>query len=197
MEFVASALVDMELHRIADPSAIDVAAFEARTLAAIGMPAAMAARHATPHFQHIFSGGGYSAGYYSYLWSEILDADGFEAFEESGDDFDPALAARLKQFVYSAGNLREPDEAYRAFRGRDPAPDALLRKRGLAELKRRPAPDCLPPHTSWWGHGMRSEARIGGWPYCSVSSAVALLFPLFSVACAVFSPVFVTVTLLP
>jgi len=132
VEFVASALVDMELHRIADPSAIDVAAFEARTLAAIGMPAAMAARHATPHFQHIFSGGGYSAGYYSYLWSEILDADGFEAFEESGDDFNPALAARLKQFVYSAGNRREPDEAYRAFRGRDPAPGALLRKRGLA-----------------------------------------------------------------
>jgi peptidyl-dipeptidase Dcp len=132
VEFVASALVDMELHRLADPGAIDVAAFEARTLAAIGMPAAMAPRHSAPHFQHIFSGGGYSAGYYSYLWSEVLDADGFEAFEESGDDFNPALAARLKQFVYAAGNTREPDEAYRAFRGRDPAPGALLRKRGLA-----------------------------------------------------------------
>jgi peptidyl-dipeptidase Dcp len=132
VEFVASALVDMELHSVADPHAIDVAAFEARTLAAIGMPAAMAPRHSAPHFQHIFSGGGYSAGYYSYLWSEVLDADGFEAFEETGDDFAPALAARLKRFVYSAGNLREPDEAYRAFRGRDPAPDALLRKRGLA-----------------------------------------------------------------
>jgi peptidyl-dipeptidase Dcp len=132
VEFTASALVDMELHLQGDPGAIDVAAFETRELAAIGMPAAIAPRHSTPHFQHIFSAEGYSAGYYSYLWSEILDADGFEAFEESGDVFDPALAARLERFVYSAGNSREPDAAYRAFRGRDPAPEALLRKRGLA-----------------------------------------------------------------
>ena len=133
VEFVASALVDMELHRLADPGEIDVAAFETATLAAIGMPAAIAPRHAAPHFQHIFSGDGYAAGYYSYLWSEVLDADGFEAFEEAGDDFDPALADRLKRFVYAAGNTREPDVAYRAFRGRDPSPDALLRKRGLTE----------------------------------------------------------------
>ena len=96
------------------------------------MPEAIAPRHAAPHFQHIFSGEGYSAGYYSYLWSEVLDADGFEAFEEAGDVFDPALAARLKEFVYSAGNKRPPDEAYAAFRGRAPKPEALLRKRGLA-----------------------------------------------------------------
>ena len=132
VEFTASALVDMALHLQGDPGAIDVAAFEKRELAAIGMPAAIAPRHCAPHFQHIFSGDGYSAGYYSYLWSEILDADGFEAFEESGDVFDPALAARLERFVYSAGDSQEPDAAYRAFRGRDPAPDALLRKRGLA-----------------------------------------------------------------
>ena len=132
IEFTASALVDMELHLQDDASAIDVAAFERRELAAIGMPAAIAPRHCAPHFQHIFSGDGYSAGYYSYLWSEILDADGFEAFEQSGDVFDPALAARLERFVYSAGNSCEPDAAYRAFRGRDPEPDALLRKRGLA-----------------------------------------------------------------
>ena len=96
------------------------------------MPDAIAMRHRTPHFQHIFAGSGYSAGYYSYLWSEILDADGFEAFEESGDIFDPALARRLRDYVYAAGNSREPDAAYAAFRGRAPGTGALLRKRGLA-----------------------------------------------------------------
>jgi peptidyl-dipeptidase Dcp len=132
-EFVAAALFDMELHLVADASAIDVAEFERQTLSAIGMPSAIATRHAAPHFQHVFSGDGYAAGYYSYLWSEALDADAFEAFEQAGDDFDPALAERLKRFVYAAGNRREPDAAYRGFRGRDPSPDALLRKRGLAE----------------------------------------------------------------
>jgi peptidyl-dipeptidase Dcp len=132
VEFLASALFDMELHLMGEPGALDVAGFEARHLKAIGMPAAIAPRHSAPHFQHVFSGDGYSAGYYSYLWSEILDADGFEAFEASGDVFDPELAERLERFVYSAGNSRKPDEAYRAFRGRDPEPDALLRKRGLA-----------------------------------------------------------------
>jgi peptidyl-dipeptidase Dcp len=131
VEYAASALFDMELHLQSDPGEIDVAAFERRELAGIGMPAAIAPRHSAPHFQHIFSGDGYSAGYYSYLWSEVLDADGFEAFEESGDVFDAALAERLERFVYSAGDTREPAAAYRAFRGRDPAPDALLRKRGL------------------------------------------------------------------
>jgi peptidyl-dipeptidase Dcp len=132
-EFVAAALFDMELHLVADPGALDVAEFERRTLAAIGMPSAIATRHSAPHFQHVFSGDGYAAGYYSYLWSETLDADAFEAFEETGDDFDPELAERLKRFVYAAGNTREPDEAYRRFRGADPSPDALLRKRGLGE----------------------------------------------------------------
>ena len=131
-EFVAAALFDMELHLVADPGALDVAEFERRTLAEIGMPSAVATRHSAPHFQHVFSGDGYSAGYYSYLWSEALDADAFEAFEQAGDDFDPELAERLKRFVYAAGNTREPDEAYRRFRGADPSPDALLRKRGLA-----------------------------------------------------------------
>jgi peptidyl-dipeptidase Dcp len=131
VEYTASALVDMKLHLQGDPGAVDVLAFERAELEAIGMPAAIAPRHSAPHFQHVFSGEAYSAGYYSYLWSEILDADGFEAFEQSGDAFDAALAERLERFVYSAGNLREPDAAYRAFRGRDPAPDALLRKRGL------------------------------------------------------------------
>ena len=100
------------------------------------MPASIAMRHRTPHFQHIFAGSGYSAGYYSYLWSEILDADGFEAFEESGDIFDPALAAKLRDYVYAAGNRREPAAAYAGFRGRAPNAEALLRKRGLAEATR-------------------------------------------------------------
>jgi peptidyl-dipeptidase Dcp len=90
-------------------------------------------RHRPPHFAHVFSGGGYAAGYYSYLWSEVLDADGFAAFREAGDIFDPETAKRLKDFVYSAGYLREPAEAYRRFRGRAPEPAALLRKRGLIE----------------------------------------------------------------
>jgi peptidyl-dipeptidase Dcp len=135
VEFTASVLVDLDLHLHAGPGAIDVVAFERSELDKLGMPDAIAMRHRTPHFQHIFAGSGYSAGYYSYLWSEILDADGFEAFEESGDIFDPALARRLRDYVYAAGNSREPDAAYAAFRGRAPATGALLRKRGLAETE--------------------------------------------------------------
>ena len=137
VEFLGSAFFDMAAHGLADAQPVDAQpvdakAIEASELKSIGMPAAIAPRHAAPHFQHIFAGDGYSAGYYSYLWSEVLDADGFEAFEEAGDVFDPALAARLKDFIYSAGNKRPPDEAYAAFRGRAPKPEALLRKRGLA-----------------------------------------------------------------
>jgi peptidyl-dipeptidase Dcp len=131
VEFLASAFIDMALHDRADPGERDVVAAQAAELAAIEMPDAIAPRHSAPHFQHIFSGEGYSAGYYSYLWSEVLDADAFEAFEEAGDVFDPELAARLKTFIYAAGNRRPPDEAYSAFRGRAPRPEALLRKRGF------------------------------------------------------------------
>jgi peptidyl-dipeptidase Dcp len=133
VEFAASALVDLGLHMEPEPGAIDVLAFEKKELERLGMPEAIVMRHRTPHFQHIFSGDGYSSGYYSYLWSEILDADGFEAFEESGDIFDPATAARLRDYVYSAGYSRDPDSAYKGFRGRAPSPEALLRKRGLAD----------------------------------------------------------------
>lgn len=132
IEYTASALVDLDLHLLAAEDDIDVVAFEKSRLEALGMPEAIVMRHRTPHFQHIFSGGGYAAGYYSYLWSEILDADGFEAFEESGDIFDAALAERLRDYVYSAGNSRDPEAAYTGFRGRAPEPQALLRKRGLA-----------------------------------------------------------------
>lgn len=88
-------------------------------------------RHATPHFAHVFSGDGYSAGYYSYLWSEVLDADAFKAFKETGNAFDPTTAERLKAFIYAAGGLREEKEAYTAFRGSLPTIDGLLEKRGL------------------------------------------------------------------
>jgi peptidyl-dipeptidase Dcp len=130
VEFLASALTDMAAHSASPPA--DMVAFQAETLARIGMPAAITPRHAAPHFQHVFSGDGYSAGYYSYLWSEVLDADAFEAFEETGDVFDPELAERLRRFVYSAGGKGEADALYAAFRGRAPDPMALLRKRGLA-----------------------------------------------------------------
>ena len=121
VEYTASALVDMKLHLDPSPGEVDVVAFERQELERIGMPDAIAMRHRAPHFQHIFSGG-YSAAYYSYLWSEVLDADGFEAFEESGDIFDPEVARRLEDFVYAAGGSRDYDEAYRAFRGRAPSP---------------------------------------------------------------------------
>ena len=99
------------------------------------MPREIVMRHRTPHFTHIFSGDGYSAGYYSYLWSEVLDADAFDAFEETGDIFDPATAGRLKEFIYSAGNRREPADAYHAFRGRAPSSRRCSRS---ADCARRP-----------------------------------------------------------
>ena len=132
VEYCASAFVDLALHRQSDPKPdADVVALEDAELEAHAMPETIAARHRTPHFQHIFSSDGYSAGYYSYLWSEVLDADGFEAFVEAGDVFDAEVARRLKDFVYSGGDTRDPAEAYRLFRGRDPRPEALLVKRGL------------------------------------------------------------------
>jgi peptidyl-dipeptidase Dcp len=134
VEYTSSALVDMDLHLLPSGKDVDVTGFERGVLERIGMPPAIGMRHRTPHFQHIFSGDGYAAAYYSYLWSEVLDADAFNAFEEAGDVFDPATAKRLRDYVYAAGNLRDPAEAYRAFRGRAPDPQALLRKRGLETL---------------------------------------------------------------
>jgi peptidyl-dipeptidase Dcp len=132
MEYLASARIDMDLHTKA-PDAFDPWAFEAHMLSDMQMPSEIAMRHRTPHFLHIFSGDGYAAGYYSYLWSEVLDADAFAAFEETGDVFDPTVARRLEQHVYGAGNLKEPDQAYIAFRGRLPSVEALLKKRGLLD----------------------------------------------------------------
>ncbi len=131
VEYVASALLDLALHRHPAPEALDLDAFERELLDEIGMPEAIVPRHRPIHFGHLFAGGGYAAGYYFYLWAEVLDADGFEAFEEAGDPFHPELAARLKA-IFEAGDTRPPMELYAAFRGRAPRVDALLRKRGLA-----------------------------------------------------------------
>ena len=133
VEYTSCALVDLDIHALPDAGALDVGEFEWRTLADMKMPAEIVMRHRLPHFQHLFSGSGYAAGYYSYMWSEVLDADAFEAFEETGDAFDPATAKRLRDFIYSGGNLRDPGVAYKAFRGKMPSVDALLKKRGLVD----------------------------------------------------------------
>jgi peptidyl-dipeptidase Dcp len=134
VEYTACALVDLDLHSLPDAKVLDVTAFERNDLERIVMPPEIVMRHRLPHFQHLFSGGGYAAGYYSYMWSEVLDADAFAAFEETGNAFDPATAKRLRDYVYSAGNRRDPEDAYKAFRGRLPTVDALLKKRGLADV---------------------------------------------------------------
>jgi peptidyl-dipeptidase Dcp len=131
VEYVASALVDLAFHEGEAPA--DPVAAEASVLAGIGMPRAIRMRHATPHFAHVFSGDGYSAGYYSYMWSEVMDADAFEAFEEAGDPFDPETAARLERHILAAGGSEEADALYTAFRGRMPGVEALLKGRGLLE----------------------------------------------------------------
>ncbi|MGY2811403.1 M3 family metallopeptidase [Bradyrhizobium sp. USDA 4506] len=133
VEFVSSALVDLEFHTQPAAASWDVRAFEQKELEKIGMPAEISLRHRPTQFGHIFSGDHYASGYYSYMWSEVMDADAFGAFEEAGDIFDPATAKRLHDDIYSSGGSRDPEEAYVAFRGREPEPDALLRRRGLLE----------------------------------------------------------------
>ncbi|MEN3349351.1 MAG: peptidyl-dipeptidase Dcp [Bradyrhizobium sp.] len=133
VEFVSSALVDLEFHTQPAAACGDVRAFERKELEKIGMPAEISLRHRPTQFGHIFSGDHYASGYYSYMWSEVMDADAFGAFEEAGDIFDPATAKRLHDDIYSSGGSRDPEEAYVAFRGREPEPDALLRRRGLLE----------------------------------------------------------------
>jgi peptidyl-dipeptidase Dcp len=132
VEYVSSALVDMAIHGRTDPEGVDITSFEKEELARIGMPPAMVMRHRLPHFGHLFSSAAYAAGYYVYMWAEVLDADGYEAFVEAGDPFDQDVAGRLLQYVYAAGGSLEPAAAYRAFRGRDPSVTPLLVQRGLA-----------------------------------------------------------------
>ncbi|MGV8951876.1 MAG: M3 family metallopeptidase [Cypionkella sp.] len=131
VEFISSALVDLAFHEGEPPA--DPMQKQAEVLEQIGMPHAIRMRHATPHFAHVFSGDGYSAGYYSYMWSEVMDADAFAAFEEAGDAFDPETAARLEKFILSAGGSEAPDVLYTKFRGRMPGVEPLLKGRGLLE----------------------------------------------------------------
>jgi peptidyl-dipeptidase Dcp len=145
-EFMASALIDMKLHLAGDQK-IDPDKFERETLAQLGMPSELVMRHRTPQFTHVFSSDGYSAGYYSYLWSVVLAADGFTAFTEAGGPYDKAVAARLRQHVYTVGNTIDPAVGYRAFRGRDPKIDALMKQRGfpMTSAKTSPAAPVIKP----------------------------------------------------
>ncbi|HXH70763.1 MAG TPA: M3 family metallopeptidase [Pyrinomonadaceae bacterium] len=131
VEYLASALVDMKMH-LAGSQKIDPDAFERKTLAELGMPGEIVMRHRTPQFGHVFSSDGYSAGYYSYIWSDVISADAYDAFVEAGSPYDKAVAERLRKYVFSVGNTIDPADAYRAFRGRDPKIEALMRKRGFS-----------------------------------------------------------------
>ncbi|HEU5481935.1 MAG TPA: M3 family metallopeptidase [Sphingomicrobium sp.] len=130
VEYLSSALVDMKMHTKAD-GVVDPDAFEKATLVEIGMPREMVMRHRLPQFGHLFSSDAYSAGYYSYLWSETMDADTWAAFEESGDPFNRTIADKFRTFLLSTGNETDRAEAYRQFRGRDPDVNALLKRRGF------------------------------------------------------------------
>jgi len=132
VEYLASALVDMKLHLAGDRK-IDPDEFEKETLKALGMPDEIVMRHRTPQFMHVFSSDAYSAGYYSYLWSDVLTADAFGAFVEGGGPYDRKVAERLRKYIFSVGNTVDPADAYRSFRGRDPKIEALMRKRGFVE----------------------------------------------------------------
>jgi peptidyl-dipeptidase Dcp len=131
VQYAGPALIDMALHALPNGTSVDLEAFEAQQRARIGVPDDIGLRHHLSHFQHLFTGPGYAAGYYVYMWAEVLEADGFEAFEEAGNVFDTVTAERLLRHVYSAGNTVEPAAGFRAFRGRDPRVEPMLRKRGL------------------------------------------------------------------
>jgi peptidyl-dipeptidase Dcp len=131
VEYTSCVLVDLALHETKDAHKLDLREFEATTLTKVGMPAAIRMRHRLPHFMHLFGGEYYASRYYVYLWAETLDADAFNAFEESGDVFDAATAQKLYTHIYSAGDSVEPQATYRAFRGADPDVNAMLQKKGL------------------------------------------------------------------
>ena len=132
VEYTASALVDLAMHSLTSVEALDATEFEKAELNKIGMPEDIVMRHRLAHFRHLFASSGYASQYYVYLWAEVLDADGFDAFVEAGDPFDRATADRLLTHIYAAGNTRDPAEAYRAFRGRAPTVTPMLKKKGLA-----------------------------------------------------------------
>jgi peptidyl-dipeptidase Dcp len=134
VRYCASTYADMAVHSLPrDQLPADISAWEAEEMQRRGLPEGVGMNHRLVHFQHLFSSSGYAAGYYVYLWAEVLDADGFEAFKEAGNPFDPAMAERLRRYVYASGNSLEPGAAYAAFRGRGPEVEPLLRKRGLLE----------------------------------------------------------------
>lgn len=134
VQYTASALVDMAAHALTSYDGFDLVAFERAELERLGMPSAIPMMHRMTHFRHLFAGDAYAAGYYVYLWAEVLDADAFDAFVEAGDPFDEATAERLYRYVYSAGNTVEPREGYAAFRGRAASVEPMLRKKGLLEV---------------------------------------------------------------
>lgn len=130
-EYLASALIDMKLH-LADPTNIDIDAFERETLAELKMPKELPMRHRTPHFGHVFSGEGYATAYYGYMWADVLTADAAEAFAEApGGFYDTAMAEKLVKHLFAPRNAIDPAEAYRLFRGRDAKIEALMRDRGF------------------------------------------------------------------
>jgi peptidyl-dipeptidase Dcp len=132
VRYTASALTDMAVHGLgAAELPADPVAFEAQVLKRYGLPQGVGLNHRFTHFQHLFSGSSYAAGYYVYLWAEVLDCDAFQAFKEAGDIFDPGTAQRLLECIYSAGNRVEPGQTYRDFRGRDARVEPMLRDRGL------------------------------------------------------------------
>ncbi len=140
VEYLSSAIVDMRMH-LAGDRPIEPDAFERQTLADLGMPREIVMRHRTPQFLHVFAGDSYSAGYYSYLWSDVLTADAYTAFTEAGGPYDPAVAQRLRQSIFTVGNTIDPAEGYRAFRGRDPQIAALMEARGFTSAS---SPESAP-----------------------------------------------------
>ena len=132
VRYTASALVDLAAHSLTSEQVPELVDFERAELARIGAPAVVGMNHRLVHFQHLFAGSGYAAQYYVYLWAEVLEADGFDAFVEAGSAFDPAVAERLRRFIYASGNSLEPGAAYQAFRGRGPTALPMLKQRGLA-----------------------------------------------------------------
>jgi peptidyl-dipeptidase Dcp len=131
IQYTGPALIDMALHALPNGTPVDLSAFEAEQCRILGIPEDIGQRHYLAHFQHLFAGASYAAGYYVYMWAEVLEADAFAAFQEAGDPFDAATAQRLLRTIYSTGNTQDPAQAYRAFRGRDPLVQPMLHKRGL------------------------------------------------------------------
>jgi peptidyl-dipeptidase Dcp len=135
IEYTSSALIDQSLHQIANVDDIDIDKVEQSELSRLGMPKGIALRHRPTHFLHLFSGESYASAYYVYLWAEILDADAFECFQETGNVFDKSTADRVRKFIYSSGNTIDPREAFRQFRGRDAVIEPMLKKKGLLVME--------------------------------------------------------------